>query len=109
MILDFTNIAETSLPQFRGGMKDYRLRAFADEDAKIMLGRLEPGASIGVHRHEDNCEILYVLSGTGLARYDDACERLAPGTAHYCPKGHSHGIENDGTIDLLFFAVVPRL
>ena len=26
---------------------------------------------------------------------------------HYCPKGHSHGLFNDGDEDLVFFAVVP--
>lgn len=33
---------------------------------------------------------------------------LKPGDCHYCPKGHSHSLENDGAEDLVFYTVVPR-
>ena len=40
--------------------------------------------------------------------YDGGTDVLTPGVCHYCPKGHSHGIYNDGTEDLVVFAVVPE-
>ncbi|MFR7893260.1 MAG: hypothetical protein ACLU38_03455 [Dysosmobacter sp.] len=40
--------------------------------------------------------------------YDGVWEPVAPGTCHYCPKGHSHSLVNDGTEDLVTFAVVPE-
>ena len=53
-------------------------------------------------------EVMYFLSGTGKVLYDGVWEPVAPGTCHYCPKGHSHSLVNDGTEDLVTFAVVPE-
>ena len=41
--------------------------------------------------------------------YDDVVETVGPGQVHYCPKGHAHYMANDGTEDLVFFAIVPEL
>ena len=35
-------------------------------------------------------------------------EILKAGQAHYCPKGHKHGMKNEGTEDLIIFGVVPK-
>ena len=35
-------------------------------------------------------------------------EILKPGTVHYCPMGHSHGMVNKGTEDFVMYAVVPN-
>jgi len=106
MIIDFSNIEEKELANFRGGEKDTIVRMFTDELNKIFVSRLVPGASIGLHTHEDGCEIIYVLEGTGKALYDDGEERLSVGQSHYCPKGHSHSLINDSEEDFVFFAVV---
>ena len=45
MIIDFQNIEEKVIENFRGGEKVW-LFALADADNKIMMGRLEPGASL---------------------------------------------------------------
>lgn len=58
--------------------------------------------------HETSSEVMYFLSGTGKVLYDGVWEPVAPGTCHYCPKGHSHSLVNDGTEDLVTFAVVPE-
>lgn len=108
MIIDFNGISEISIPHFYGGELEARARAFNDDNNRIMIGRLIPGASIGMHTHEHNSEIVYVLSGSGTAWYDDSTEHLEPGVCHYCPKGHRHGMINDGTEDLVIFTVVPK-
>ena len=90
------------------GEKTTYARMFVDGNNRIMRGRLEPGASIGLHPHQGSSEIVYVLSGTGKALYDGGEEALAPGGCHYCPEGHTHSLVNDGGEDLIFFAVVPR-
>ena len=84
------------------------MRIYNDELGKIMKGRLIPGASIGLHTHETNSEIIYVLEGQGKVLYDGAYETLSAGSCHYCPKGHAHSLINDSTADLVFFAVVPE-
>ncbi|MCI7473397.1 MAG: cupin domain-containing protein [Clostridiales bacterium] len=101
-------IAETPMPQFKGGKKTTYSRVMDDGLNRIFQTRLESGASIGLHTHTGSSEILYVLSGTGKAICDGVEERLGPGDCHYCPEGHAHTLMNDGGADLVFFAVVPQ-
>ena len=108
MVLNFDCIEESVIPNFYGGQKSTAARMFADPFNRIMRGRLSPGASIGEHLHENGSEIVFVLQGNGKALVDGIAEELRLGECHYCPKGHSHSIINDGEEDLVFFAVVPR-
>lgn len=108
MVIDYNNMAEESFPQFKGGEKETMAKMFLDEAGnRIMHGRLVPGASIGYHVHDNNCEIVFVLSGSGKALYDDGEERITAGVCHYCPKGHGHSLINDGDEDLVFWAAIP--
>jgi mannose-6-phosphate isomerase-like protein (cupin superfamily) len=108
MIIDFSKITEKRLPEFKGGKKEFIAKMQVDELTKIMYGKLEPGASIGMHTHESNSEIIYILSGQADFLYDEGTEQTKAGGCHYCPKGHSHSMINNGTEDLIFFAVVPE-
>ena len=108
MLIDFAAMEEQIIPHMRGGEKEAAMRIHTDDMGKIMKGRLIPGASIGLHTHETNCEIIYVLEGTGKVLCDGAYEPLAAGSCHYCPKGHVHSLINDSAADLIFFAVVPE-
>ena len=108
MIINFNDIEETRIPKFKNGEGDTIARMRVDELGKIMYGRLEPGSSIGLHKHETNSEIIYILSGTADFIYDDGTEKTEAGGCHYCPKGHSHSMINNGKEDLIFFAVVPE-
>lgn len=108
MFIDFTTIEQTVLHEFKGGNKDTVSQMYVDELGKIMKGRLEPGASIGMHTHETSSEIIYILSGTASFLYDEGTEEVPAGGCHYCPKGHSHSMRNLGDEDLVFFAVVPE-
>lgn len=108
MILDFNTIEESVLPQFKGGEKAFHAKMATDSYNKIILGRLEPGASIGRHTHESNSEIIYVLQGKGMMWTEDGEETLTAGLCHYCPKGQAHSFRNESQEDLIFFAVVPE-
>lgn len=109
MKIDFSKIESVANPQFKGGEGDTIFRTYNDGMNKIMLGRLEPGCSIGYHSHETNSEIIFVLSGEARCRYDDGEEQLVPGQCHYCPKGHAHALINASTTSpLTFYAIVPE-
>ena len=108
MLIDFAAMEEQVIHHMRGGEKEAAMRIYTDAMGKIMKGRLIPGASIGLHTHETNSEIIYVLEGTGKVLCDGAYEPLAAGSCHYCPKGHAHSLINDSAADLIFFAVVPE-
>lgn len=108
MIIDFNDLPEQHLEAFKGGQKEYVARMFTDSRVKIMRGHLEPGASIGLHTHEGNSEIIFMLNGRGHVIYDDTTETLLPGQAHYCPMDHAHSLINNSDAPLDFFAVVPE-
>lgn len=106
MIIDMKNMEETVLPSFKGGEKEYRAKMFFDGTNRIMEGRLIPGASIGLHTHEDGSEVIFITKGSGKVLYDGDEIPVAEGICHYCAKGHSHSLINNSENDLCFYAVV---
>ena len=108
MIIDFSKIDAQQMPNFKGGEKFYEKKAFEDEHNNIMLGKLVPGASIGIHTHEGNSEVIFIISGNGKVYYDGGYETVSAGQCHYCPMGHEHSLINDSDADLTFYAVVPK-
>ena len=108
MIIDFTKLEEQELKNFKGGEKSYCMKAFEDDINKIMLGRLVPGATIGVHTHIGTSEIIFIIKGEGKVYYDGKYESVKQGQCHYCPMDHDHSLINDSAEELLFYAVVPK-
>ncbi len=108
MIIDFEQIKEEVMVNFKGGNGELATRNFIDRKNKIMMSRLKPGASSGCHKHEGNSEIVYIISGHGHFLYDDGTEYFASGSIHYCPMGHSHAMFNDGDEDVVYLAIVPE-
>ncbi len=108
MLIDFDTIPEEVVEHFKGGEKAMHRRTFADEQNRIMCSRLKPGASIGFHDHPDTSETMFILSGYGTVVFDDQRFPIHAGQCHYCPLGHSHSIINDGTEEMIFYAVVPK-
>lgn len=93
---------------FKGGEGELDTRNFMDDRNKIMLSTLKSGASSGYHKHEQNSEIVYILSGTATFKFDDTTEVVKAGEVHYCPMGHSHSMLNNTDQDLVYFAIVPE-
>lgn len=107
MTIDFNTMEGTLIPNFRGGEKSLDAKMFWDGTNRILQGRLVPGASIGEHKHEGNCEMIFILSGEGTIIDDGIPSPITAGQCTYCPEGHSHSLVNTGQQDLLFFAAVP--
>lgn len=116
MVIDFQNMDEKPVEGFKGGIGITNLKKFENELGKIIRGRLEPGATIGLHTHETNSEAIYIISGTADFIYDpdeaadkpEISETVSAGGCHYCPKGHTHSMVNNSDEDIVFFAVVPE-
>lgn len=68
---------------------------------------LPPGTSIGVHRHADDEEYYYILSGHGVMTLDGQRHAVGRGDMTAVFPGGEHGLENTGASDLrvLVFAV----
>lgn len=107
-MIDFNKLEETVLQNFYGGKGALSANMFVDDKNKILKGKLAPGCSIGLHCHETSSEIIFILSGDGVAVLDGEQETLTAGDCHYCKKGQSHTLINTGTEDLVFYAVVPQ-
>ena len=107
MKVEFGAMEETAIPGFKGGEGVTHARMFADGCNRIMRGRLEPGCSIGLHTHTGNCEIIYVLSGSGRCIDDGTEYPVTAGMCHYCPEGHTHSIINTGDTVLKLLGVLP--
>ena len=108
MTTDYSSLEWKANPGFKGGEGIFYNKMFTDGVNKMMHGKLEPGSSIGYHKHEGSCEMIFILEGTGKFLYDDTEEEVKPGMVHYCPEGHSHSLINNGSEDLIFYAVVPK-
>lgn len=115
MILKFDQIELSHLPEFKGGEKELAANMFFDGTNRIFKGCLVPGASIGIHTHDDSCEVIFIISGDGKI-YESApdgtekTQEVHTGDCLYCPKGYTHSLSNPSAskTDLVFYAVVPK-
>ena len=121
MIIDFKRMEETILPNFKGGEKEFAANMFFDGTNRIFKGRLVPGATIGMHTHDDSCEVIFILEGRGVIVEKDCMDdmtcvggqeivsKVSAGDCLYCPKGGTHSLRNTAEEgDLVFYAVVPK-
>lgn len=115
MKIDFEAIGVSILPNFKGGEKEFAANMFFDGTNRIFKGRLIPGATIGMHTHDDSCEVIFILEGQGhIVELDPSSneESVSPvsvGACLYCQKGCSHSLRNTSDEgDLVFYAVVPK-
>lgn len=108
MIIKFNEMEEKKLQSFYGGDGALIANMFVDDKNKILRGKLVPGATIGLHRHEPTSEIIFITAGKGKSVCDGKEEILSAGDCHYCPKGSEHCLINVGDDDLCFYAVVPQ-
>ena len=109
MVIRQADIEISHLDNFKGGEKHLEAKMFFDGTNRILTNaRLIPGASIGMHTHEDSCEVIFILEGCGSLLEDGTKKEVQAGDCLYCPKGGSHSLVNDSGSDLVFCAVVPR-
>lgn len=109
MIIRPEDIETSRLENFKGGEKHLEARMFYDGTNRILTrARLIPGASIGMHTHEDSCEVIFILEGKGSILEEGAKKAVQAGDCLYCPIGGSHSLVNDSDSDLIFCAAVPQ-
>ena len=109
MLLDFDKLTAQTVPHFKGGQGEALVRtAVQDGMGRILTLTLPSGSSIGLHTHQGNCEIIHVLSGSGVCHDDGTDVALRAGMTHYSPEGHTHGIDNTGSEPLTLLAVLPE-
>ena len=70
-----------------------------DMFAKVVI---PPGCSIGYHEHHGNNLSFALYSDNGTET------KVGAGTTTFCPDGEGHSIENCGTEDLVFIALITK-
>ena len=70
---------------------------------------VETASSLGIHKHEGECELYFVTSGKALYTENDVEYEVVPGDAMLCESGSTHGIKNaSDTEPLTFIAVIMQ-
>jgi mannose-6-phosphate isomerase-like protein (cupin superfamily) len=64
---------------------------------------MEPGSSIGVHRHGNNEEVYVVLAGHGVMTVNDEQQAVKTGDIILNKPGWQHGLENTSSELLKLF------
>lgn len=65
-----------------------------------------PGRKIDFHEHHGETETYHIISGEGVYN-DNGIERSAhAGDTFFCADGNGHGIQNTGSDDLVFIALI---
>ena len=69
---------------------------------------LKPGCSIGLHPHENEEEIYYILKGKALVDDNGAMSELGEGDVILTGGGASHSVENisDETLEIFAFILL---
>ncbi|MGI6778091.1 MAG: cupin domain-containing protein [Acetivibrionales bacterium] len=98
--------------QMRGGKGNVEINHIFKEDelngkcrlfAKITLNE---GCSIGLHEHDDEEEIYYIMKGKAMVEDNGVKQELSAGDAVLTGGGASHYIENIGDEALEIMAVI---
>ncbi|MCE5202146.1 MAG: cupin domain-containing protein [Synergistaceae bacterium] len=78
--------------------------------AFVMATRLEldPCASVGYHKHSDDEEVYFIMSGDGLYCEEGVEEKVSVGDIRLCRRGNSHGIRNIGEDPLVLCAAIAK-
>ena len=99
MIIRAEDRKQTLSEHLRGGdgtvdKRDY-LPERMPENAKMFAEiRLEPGCSIGLHKHTDEYEVFFFQEGEIVLNDGGEEKVMRPGDFSLCPDGGTHGIAN---------------
>ena len=64
-----------------------------------------PGSDPGTHKHDNEEEIIYVVSGRGETKVGDSVYALEPGVAVFTEPGIEHGVKTLGDEPLVLISV----
>ena len=77
-------------------------------DDRVARVTIPAGCSIGYHEHHGNTETYHILQGEALYSDNGKEMKIGVGTTTFCPDGEGHSIENCGTEDLVFIALISK-
>lgn len=114
MIKHLEDLRKDTISNFRGGKGEVQMTHFLETEQDEFKGKgrlfsknvLKPGNSIGLHEHVGDFETYFILSGEGLVSDQGEQKSVKPGDVIITKNGEHHSIENTGTVDLEFIALI---
>lgn len=101
------------IPNMKGGQGSFclehilRAEEFCGKGRLFARAVLQPGCSVGMHRHSGDMEVCYFLSGMGIVVQENGLRiEVRPGDANIVMDGESHEIRNEGEEDLIYIALI---
>lgn len=113
MIRDKQECKKETIVSMKDGPGECEFTYLASKEEMLNRARLfskihlEKGCGIGLHKHEKETELFYILDGQAI--YYDDCEKhvVKKGDVCICYPDHSHGIEaEDSTCDYLALIIL---
>ena len=83
-MINFEELQETIVPNFKGGEGNTIIRKYEDAAMKVLRVVLKPGCSIGLHTHVTNSEVVYIIAGQGVCILNGKEEVLSRGYSFGC-------------------------
>jgi mannose-6-phosphate isomerase-like protein (cupin superfamily) len=68
--------------------------------------KIRPNSSAGLHQHKGDFEVFYILSGEGIVDDNGSKAPVKAGDVILTGDGESHGLENTGSVDLEYIALI---
>jgi mannose-6-phosphate isomerase-like protein (cupin superfamily) len=102
-------------PEMRGGNGTVRIEHLFEAGTELksptrLCARLylEPGVSIGFHRHENEEEIFVIVKGEGEIDDNGTLRQVAAGDSVLTGNGAGHAVRNTGSETLEILAVISK-
>ena len=70
---------------------------------------LRPGARVPEHQHNDEFEVYYILSGSGMVNENGTMRSFKAGDVIFTGHLESHSLENTGDTDVDYIALITLL
>ncbi len=114
MVTRANEMRKETRENMRGGNGTAHFSMFTEQDKlppNIRLSgvvRFPKGCSIGLHKHEGECEIFYVLEGQATVTDNGEQKVLLPGDVLVTYSEDSHSVENLEEQELVFLAYIVQ-
>ena len=102
-------------PEMRGGNGTVRIEHLFEPGSELKFPvrlcaklYLEPGVSIGFHRHENEEEIFVIVKGHGEIDDNGTVRQVTAGDSVLTGNGSGHAVRNNGNETLEILAVISK-
>ena len=109
---DFKDLEKVKVDNLRGGVGSVymqKLNPTLEHMKGYNIITIPKSCSIGVHTHEEDEEIIYVLKGSGTLVIDGINYPFNEGMVSICKHGRNHSVLNSSEEDLVVLAVINNI